>query len=146
MIRRRTLGALLALAPWVARAAVPGVRDRAGGTLVQLGADPAVAVLLRGAARGRQQSVYEGLRLPGPPVALVAGRWLVGWGAEADRGLFMAFDADGERLFLMLLLDGGPIYLAPPRVARWPDELAETFAEFAAVCPLGLAHGPRFTD
>ena len=81
---RRALAALL-LAPCGAVAADPGARSVAGGTLVQLAAQESVAVLLRGAARGRQQSVYEGLRLPGPPVALVADRWLVGWGSAGDR-------------------------------------------------------------
>jgi hypothetical protein len=138
---RRALGALL-LAPFGAWAAEPNARAAAGGTLVQLAAEPAVAVLLRGAARGRQQTVYEGLRLPGPPVALVADRWLAGWGLDGDRGLFMAFDSEGERLFLMLIVDGRPIYLAPPRVARWPEALAEPFGRFAP----GLAHGPSFEE
>ena len=114
-------------------------REAAGGTMVQLAAQPAVGTLMRGAARGRQQQVYEGLRLAGPPVALVEDRWLVGWGCAdpptrtgcTGRGLFMAFDAGSERLFLMLLEDGGPIYLAPPRTAHWPAMLAEAFADFA---------------
>ena len=142
-IPRRALAALLLApcgAPLGAQAADPGVRSAAGGTLVQLAAQESIAVLLRGAARGRQQSVYEGLRLPGPPVALVADRWLVGWGSAGDQGLFMAFDSEGERLFLMLLVEGGPIYLAPPRVARWPEELAEPFHRFAP----GLVRGPSF--
>jgi hypothetical protein len=83
--------------------------------------------------------VFEGLRLPGPPVALVEDRWLVGWGCEAPptrggctgRGLFMAFDAGRERLFLMLLENGEPIYLAPARTGRWPAMLAEAFTGFA---------------
>jgi hypothetical protein len=81
-------------------------------------------------------------------VALVGDRWLVGWGCAdpaapggcTGRGLFMAFDAGSERLFLMLLEDGGPIYLAPPRTAHWPAMLAGAFAGFAS----GLAKGPIF--
>jgi hypothetical protein len=119
-----------------------------GGTLVQLAAQPTVATLLRGAARGRQQLVYEGLRLPGPPVSLYGDRWLVGWGCAdppspagcQTRGLFLAFDASGERLFLMLLQDGAPDYLAPPRTAHWPAALATPFAEFAPE----LRRGPVF--
>jgi hypothetical protein len=107
--------------------------------MVQLAAQPAVGTLLRGAARGRQQQVYEGLRLAGPPVALVEDRWLVGWGCAdpeprggcAGRGLFMAFDAGRERLFLMLLENGEPIYLAPARTGHWPAMLAEAFTGFA---------------
>jgi hypothetical protein len=111
--------------------------------MVQLAAQPAVGTLLRGAARGRQQQVYEGLRLAGPPVALVEDRWLVGWGCAdpeprggcAGRGLFMAFDAGRERLFLMLLENGEPIYLAPARTGHWPAMLAEAFAGFAPDLP-----------
>ncbi len=137
--------------PGPATAASPeaaATREAAGGTLVQLAAQPAVATLLRGAARGRQQTVYEGLRLPGPPVTLVQDRWLVGWGCGdpepragcTGRGLFMAFDAGSERLFLMLLENGGATYLAPPRTGHWPALLAEAFAGFAP----GLARGPVF--
>ncbi|MDO9708657.1 hypothetical protein [Paracraurococcus lichenis] len=116
--------------------------------MVQLAAHPAVATPLRGAARGSQQKVYEGLRLPGPPVALQAGRWLTGWGCGdpapqpgcARHGLFIAVDAETERLFLMLLEDGAPVYLAPARTAHWPAELAAPFAGFAPDLP----HGPVF--
>lgn len=123
-------------------------RALAGGTMVQLAAHPAVAPTLRGAARGRQQAVYEGLRLPGPPVALHAGRWLVGWGCAdeaprqgcAGRGLFIALDSETERLFLMLLDHGAPVYLAPARTGHWPAALAAPFSGFAP----DLARGPVF--
>ena len=116
--------------------------------MVQLAAHPAVSSPLRNAARGKQQTVYEGLRLPGPPVALRDGRWLVGWGCADpapaagchDRGLFMAFDSGSERLFLMLLENGVPTYLAPPRTGHWPVGLGPAFLEFAP----GLARGPVF--
>ncbi|WP_043335481.1 hypothetical protein [Belnapia moabensis] len=140
MIPRRALAALLLPVP--ALAAEPDARRALGGTLVQLAAEPAVSMPLRGAARGRQQSVYEGLRLPGPPVAMVAERWLVGWGREGDRGLFLAFDWQAEQLFLLLLVDGGPVHLAPGRQARWPEALAEPFARFAP----GLARHPVFAE
>ncbi len=140
MIRRRALAALLLPAP--ALAAEPEARRAEGGTLVQLAAEPAVSLPLRGAARGRQQSVYEGLRLLGPPVALVAGRWLVGWGREGERGLFLAFDWRAEQLFLLLLIDGKPVYLAPSRQSRWPEGLAVPFGRFAP----DLARPPVFAD
>jgi hypothetical protein len=140
VIPRRALAALLLPAP--ALAAEPDTRRAEGGSLVQLAAESAVSLPLRGAARGRQQSVYEGLRLPGPPVALVAERWLVGWGRDGDRGLFLAFDWRAEQLFLLLLVDGGPVHLAPGRQAPWPEALAESFARFAP----GLASHPRFAD
>jgi hypothetical protein len=140
VIPRRALAALLLPAP--ALAAEPEVRRALGGTLVQLAAEPAVSLPLRSAARGRQQSVYEGLRLPGPPVALVAERWLVGWGREEERGLFLAFDWQAEQLFLLLVIDGEPVYLAPARQARWPEALAEPYSRFAP----GLASHPHFAE
>lgn len=151
MTPRRALGALLLPLPGVAAAAEPEARRLAGGTLVEMAAASGISLPLRGAARGRQQMVYEGLRLPGPPVALVADRWLVGWGCgDADaaaagcveRGLFLAFDLERERLFLMLVAEGEPVYLAPPRTGLWPQALAESFAQFAP----GLPHGPRFEE
>lgn len=142
MIPRRALAALLPvpLAPRVASAADPAARSLAGADLVALAAAPGVSPLLRGAARGRQQSVYEGLRLPGPPVSLVEERWLVGWGREAERGLFLAYDTEQERLFLLLLVDGAAVFLAPGRWASWPAALAESFHRFAP----GLQPGPSF--
>jgi hypothetical protein len=47
----------------------------------------------------------------------------------------MAFDAGRERLFLMLLENGEPIYLAPARTGHWPAMLAEAFAGFAPDLP-----------
>jgi hypothetical protein len=142
---RRALGALL-LAPLASAAAEPSLLEAEGGTLVQMAAQPLVALVLRSAARGRQQMVYEGLRLPGPPVELVAGRWLVGWGCGAagctEDGLFMAFDTEREQLYLLLLEEGWPIHLAPPRMAEWPEALAEPFGRFAP----GLSRGPRFSE
>ncbi len=138
--------------PAIPAAALPpdvaAARAAEGGTLVQLAAQPAVASVLRGAARGRQQAVYEGLRLPGPPVSLRDGRWLVGWGCAdaspaagcAEHGLFLAFDTESERLFLMLLEKGKPVYLAPPRTGHWPAALASPFGEFAPE----LGRGPVF--
>jgi hypothetical protein len=52
----------------------------------------------------------------------------------------MAFDAGRERLFLMLLENGEPIYLAPARTGHWPAMLAETFTGFAPA----LARPPVF--
>ena len=132
--RRALLAALLATpvttTAWAQRVAEPPLRALAGSSMVALGAHPAVATLLRNAARGRQQQVYEGLRLPGPPLALIEDRWLVGWGREGDRGLFMAFEIEHEQLVLFLLDAGRPVYLSP-RSAQWPPALAEPFGEFS---------------
>ncbi|MCB4822949.1 hypothetical protein [Roseicella aerolata] len=151
-MRRRhavlALGLLLSAPAGAASPEADSLRALAGGTMVQLAGHPVVSLPLRGAVRGRQQMVYEGLRLPGPPLLLHEGRWLVGWGCAdpeprqgcADRGLFLAFDAEGERLFLLLLENGAPIHLAPPRAGRWPGALAGPFSIFAP----GLARGPVF--
>lgn len=142
------LAVMLALPAGAASPDAASARALAGGSMVQLAAHPPVSLPLRGAARGRQQRVYDGLRLPGPPVALHAGRWLVGWGCAdagarqgcAGTGLFLAFDTESERLFLMLLDSGAPVYLAPPRTGHWPAALAAPFAGFAP----GLERGPVF--
>jgi hypothetical protein len=126
---RRGLLAALVASPAFAKAD-PSLRALVGGTMVALGAHPAVSVLLRNAARGRQQQVYEGLRMPGPPLALVEDHWLVGWGRDGRRGLFMAFEINQEQLVLFLLDDGKPVYLSP-RSAQWPAPLAESFGEFS---------------
>ena len=126
--RRPLLLGLLGASP--ARAQEPPLTGLIGGDMVALAAHPAVRVLLRNAARGFQQHVYEGLRLPGPPVAAV-GRWLVGWGRQDQRGLFIAFEMQEEQLVLFLMVDGRPTYLSP-RSSHWPPALAEPFAAFRA--------------
>jgi hypothetical protein len=98
--------------------------------MVELAAHPAVRVLIRNAARGWQQHVYEGLRLPGPPLAQVEG-WLVGWGRRGPDGLFLAFEMKPEVLVLFLLKDGAPVYLAP-RTSQWPPALGGPFQDFRA--------------
>ncbi len=99
-----------------------------------------VAALLRGVARGRQQRVYEGLHMAGPPLRLVDGRLLYGWGCDAavdaggctGDGLFMAFDIPAERIFLALARDGA-IELLAPRGPGWPEALRAPFTAFAPV-------------
>ena len=127
---RRGLLAALVAAPALA-AEDPTLRALVGGTMVALGAHPAVSVLLRNSARGRQQQVYEGLRMPGPPLTLVEDQWLVGWGRDGDRGLFIAFEIQLEQLVLFLLDDGKPVYLSP-RTSRWPTPLGPSFGQFSA--------------
>lgn len=129
--RRALLAVLLASPARAQRVAEPPLRALAGSSMVALAAHPAVATLLRNAARGRQQQVYEGLRLPGPPLALIEDRWLAGWGREGDRGLFLAFEVEHEQLVLFLLDAGRPVYLSP-RSAQWPPALAAPFHEFTA--------------
>jgi hypothetical protein len=127
---RRGLLAALVAAPALA-AEDASLRALVGGSMVELGAHPAVAVLLRNSARGRQQQVYEGLRMPGPPLALVEDHWLVGWGRDGRRGLFLAFEISQEQMVLFLLDDGKPVYLSP-RSSQWPAPLGPAFGEFSA--------------
>jgi hypothetical protein len=129
MLARRAL-LLTALGADAARAEEPPLIGLVGGNMVGLAAHPAVRLLKRYAARGFQQHVYAGLRLPGPPIA-VHDNWLIGWGREGQRGLFMAFQMREEQLVLFLLVDGRPTYLSP-RSSHWPPALAEPFAAFRA--------------
>lgn len=62
---------------------------------------------------------------------LTETNWLIGWGREERRGLFMAFEIVAEQIVLFLIEDGQPTYLAP-RSRHWPPALAESFAEFSA--------------
>ena len=126
-VRRALLLGLLA-AP--AMAQEPPLAGLVGGSMVDLAAHPAVRTVLRSSARGYQQHVYDGLRLPGPPVAL-AGDWLVGWGRKDAQGLFLAFEMQAEQLVLFLQVDGEPVYLSP-RGPKWPPALAVPFAAFRA--------------
>jgi hypothetical protein len=134
---RRALLGLLAATPALAQGQnqEPSLTGLVGGTLVDLAAHPAVRTVLRSSARGWQQHVYDGLRLPGPPVALVE-EWLVGWGREGDRGLFLGFEVKAEQLVLFLLVEGQPVYLSP-RSRHWPPALGTPFAQFTA----GLSRG-----
>jgi len=126
--RRAFLGASLA-AP--AFGQEPPLLGLVGGSLVQFAAHPAVGTLLRNSARGWQQHVYEGLRLPGPPVALVEQTWLVGWGRRDDSGLFLGFEIRAEQMVLFLLNGGAPVYLSP-RSRHWAPALGAPFADFTA--------------
>lgn len=125
--RRAILLGLAASLPAAAQEAP--LRGLVGQSLVAFAAHPAVAVLLRNSARGRQQLVYDGLRLAGPPVYMADEHWLVGWARQGRRGLFMAFEVEAEQLVLFLLDDGRPLYLSP-RSRHWPAPLAAPFADF----------------
>jgi hypothetical protein len=127
---------LLLLAATRAVAQEPPLTGLVGGTLVELAAHPAVRTVLRSSARGWQQHVYDGLRLSGPPVALVED-WLVGWGRAEDRGIFLAFEVKAEQLVLFLLVEGQPVYLSP-RSRHWPPALGAPFAQFTAGLPRDL--------
>ena len=129
MPARRAL-LLAALGAGAARAEEPPLIGLVGADMVALAAHPAVRLLIRNAARGFQQHVYEGLRLPGPPIT-EHDNWLIGWGRQGQRGLFMAYQMREEQLVLFLLVDGRPTYLSP-RSSHWPPALAEPFAAFRA--------------
>jgi hypothetical protein len=122
-----------ALAAWLL-AAAPALADSplalAGGSLRDLAAHPDVALPLRSAAQGRSGTVFERLRLPGPPIAIAEGRYAWARGcAEAgcrSDSLFLAHDALTGRIFLLVVDAGRPVLLIPP--STWPAALREAVA------------------
>ncbi|MBW8269791.1 hypothetical protein [Caldovatus aquaticus] len=142
------LGAAL-LAPGAARAAeeTPGAAALLGQPVAALLGQPGVALGLRLAGGGWQHALAEAARLPGPPLRRAAdGRHLFAWGCAPEagcgaRGLFLAWDPQGGRVFAALVENGQPVLFVPPRRSReWPAALAAPVQAFDA----GVAGRLRF--
>lgn len=133
------LAAMLAIRLAVAQPATPPEDPRAlvGQKVLALASHPAVTLMLRQTTGGRQAALARAMRLPGPALRLTQeGRVIYGWacdpaaGCEQD-GVFLAHDAVGQRLFLVLVEGGAPNAWVPPRNAPWPAELAAPLRAFA---------------
>jgi hypothetical protein len=125
---RLLLTLLLLVPPLRAAAARPDPLALAGQPVLALAAHPAVAGTLRQATGGRQGAVARHLRLPGPPLRALGGGTIYGWACDPDAGcgrdgIFLAYDAPGGRIFVLLVEDGAPIAWVPPRAAPWPAAL-----------------------
>lgn len=116
-------------------AAVPAAADSPlaleGASLRELAAHPDVALPLRSASQGRSGTVFERLRLPGPPVAIADGRyaWARGCAEAGCRtdALFLAHDSVSGRIFLLVVDAGRPVLLIPPGTT-WPAALRDGVA------------------
>jgi hypothetical protein len=107
-----------------------------GRPLLALADDTEVALLLRQASGGRQAILARRIRNPGPPIAAAEEGWVYGWTCAPPRcgreDLFIAWNAEGRQLVLMLVDDGVPTHTVPPRSAPWPRPMQAPLAAFRA--------------
>jgi len=108
----------------------PSALDLAGQPVSALAAHPDVVVILRSVSRGRQTYVLRHLRAAEPaPLHAAEERYVFGWtcdgGACAEAGLFLGYDTQTERLYLLLIDEGVASLTVPTRGAPWPAPMAE---------------------
>ena len=106
-----------------------------GQPVLSLAQRPEVGVVLRPASGGHRGAIAEALREPGPPVGVVDGQYLHGYGCNPEgcrvRGIFLAWDLKGERMFMLLTEEGRVRASIPPDPRAWPRELSAPLAGFA---------------
>ena len=132
-------GAILALlalfSATPARAMDPDIMSVIGQPVLALAQRPEVGVVLRPASGGHRGAIAEALREAGPPVGLVDGQYLHGFGCNPEgcrvRGIFLAWDLKGERMFMLLTEEGRVRASIPPDPRAWPRELSTPLMGFA---------------
>ena len=136
MLNKRAALALLALlgaAP--AHAMDPDIMSVIGQPVLALAQRPEVGVVLRPASGGHRSVIAEALREPGPPVGVVDGQYLHGLGCNPQgcrvRGIFLAWDLKGERMFMLVTEEGRVRLSIPPDPRAWPRELSAPLAGFS---------------
>jgi hypothetical protein len=139
---RLALAALLLAAP---AAAQDDIRAVVGQPVLALAQRAELTTGLRFNSGGHRSALAARLRDPGPPVAVAAGRYLFGFGCHRDGcregGVFLAFDTQDDRMFL-LLTDHGSVRLSvPPDPRAWPEALRPGLQAF--IPALAEAMGPR---
>lgn len=108
----------------------PSPLGLAGQPVPALAAHPDVVVILRSVTRGRQTYVLRHLRAAAPAALQTAKeRYVFGWTCDggdcATAGLFLGYDTQTERLYLLLIDEGEASLTVPVRRAPWPAPLAE---------------------
>lgn len=122
---------LLAAAPAAAQPARdPSPLTLAGRPVAELAAHPDLSIGFRSVSRGRQTYVFRHLRAADPGALRVAeNRYIFGWTCDggdcAEAGLFLGYDGQTERFYLLLLDEGAASLTVPTRGAPWPGPLAE---------------------
>ncbi len=121
------------------------VRSVVGQPVLALAQRAELTTGLRFNSGGHRGALAARLRDPGPPVALAEDRYLFGWACRYDGchegGVFLAWDPQVERLYL-LLTDSGRVRLSvPPDPQAWPEALRPGLMAFSPI--LGAAMGPR---
>ncbi len=123
-------GVLLAAAFF---AAAPEAASLEGQPLAALLTRPSVGLTLRQVSGGHQRAVSEGIRRPGR-LSVAAERYVSGHscgeaGCDTE-GLFVGWDAETGRVFLIVVEDASPVLTVPPRRAQWPEALRTAVAAF----------------
>lgn len=116
-----------------------------GQPVLALAQRPEMTTVLRFNAGGHRGVLAARLRDPGPPVEVVEGRFLFGWGCQSDGcregGAFLGFDMQADRVYLLLTERGSVRLSVPPDPQAWPEALRPGLRGF--VPALGEAMGPR---
>lgn len=105
----------------------------AGASIRDLALHGEVAGVFRSAVRGRQAAVAAALRAPvSTPVEVTDGRWLGARACAAEGcsrlGIFLGWDAQTARLYLLVVEEGAPVLVVPPGGTRWPAAFAPQVA------------------
>jgi hypothetical protein len=101
-----------------------------GQPVAALAAHPDVSIGFRSVTRGRQTYILRHLRAENPGALQTAeDRYVFGWTCDggdcAQAGLFLGYDSETERFYLLLLDEGVASLTVPTRGAPWPAPLAE---------------------
>lgn len=108
-----------------------------GRPVLALAQHEGVAGVLATATGGARGAVSRRLREGGPGLALLADRYVYGWGCGeagcAAGGIFLAQDFVAGRIYLLLLEDGRTRLAVPPSPAGWPPALAEAMRGFDTI-------------
>ncbi|PZW49176.1 hypothetical protein C8P66_103202 [Humitalea rosea] len=116
-----------------------------GRPLLALVSYPNLPSLLRQVSGGQQGAMARAVRFDGPGLELTAGRYLNSYACApkgcAEDGVFLAYDTEEGRIFLMLVREGSMVIQVPPRRAPWPDVLEARVAAFGAA-PGSLTYAP----
>lgn len=134
----------LLLAPLPA-AAGQDIAEVVGQPVLALAQRPELTTGLRFNSGGHRAALAARLRDPGPPVTLAEGRYLYAWGCRPEGcregGVFLAWDMQDARMFLLLTEQGGVRLSVPPDPRAWPEALRPGLHGF--VPALAEAMGPR---
>ncbi|SHI45814.1 hypothetical protein SAMN02745194_00426 [Roseomonas rosea] len=102
----------------------------AGQPVAALAAHPDISIGFRSVTRGRQTYILRHLRAEEPGTLRTAeDRYVFGWTCDggdcAEAGLFLGYDSETERFYLLLLDEGVASLTVPTRGAPWPAPLAQ---------------------
>ena len=135
MLNKRVVLALAIFSALPARAMDPDIMSVISQPVLALAQRPEVGAVLRPASGGHRSVIAEALREPGPPVGLLDGQYLHGYGCNTGgcrvRGVFLAWDLKGERMFMLVTEEGRVRLSIPPDPRAWPRELAAPLAGFS---------------